>query len=47
MYHTEQETFWAGHFGDEYVERNQGGRGSHLILPYSHKPCAVFSQSKH
>ena len=25
MYHTEQETFWAGHFGDEYVERNQGG----------------------
>ena len=21
---TEQETFWHGEFGDEYVERNQG-----------------------
>ena len=24
MYQTEQEHFWAGGFGDEYVERNQG-----------------------
>jgi spore coat polysaccharide biosynthesis protein SpsF len=21
---TEQESFWAGEFGDEYVQRNQG-----------------------
>ncbi|MDT8903907.1 pseudaminic acid biosynthesis-associated methylase [Anaeroselena agilis] len=25
MYKTEQEKFWAGQFGDEYVERNRGG----------------------
>lgn len=24
MYHTEQENFWAGEFGNAYVERNQG-----------------------
>ncbi|MFD1244631.1 class I SAM-dependent methyltransferase [Paralysiella testudinis] len=24
MYHTEQEHFWAGEFGNLYVERNQG-----------------------
>lgn len=24
MYKTEQETFWAGEFGDEYITRNQG-----------------------
>lgn len=23
-YHTEQETFWAGEFGDDYISRNQG-----------------------
>jgi hypothetical protein len=27
-YSTEQEAFWAGRFGDDYTERNQGG---HLI----------------
>ena len=24
QYATEQENFWAGEFGDEYIERNQG-----------------------
>ncbi len=24
MYKTEQENFWAGEFGDDYIERNQG-----------------------
>ncbi len=34
MYQTEQENFWAGNFGDEYVERNQGDQmlASNLAL---------------
>lgn len=25
MYKTDQERFWAGDFGNEYVDRNSGG----------------------
>ncbi len=25
-YKTEQETFWAGEFGDEYIDRNRGDK---------------------
>ena len=33
-YRTEQEAFWAGHFGDDYVARNRGERliASNLAL---------------
>ncbi len=26
IYKTEQEEFWAGQFGDDYTERNQGSQ---------------------
>lgn len=34
QYRTEQEAFWAGHFGDEYAARNRGERliASNLAL---------------
>lgn len=28
MYKTEQENFWAGEFGDDYIQRNSGGAGN-------------------
>lgn len=26
MYKTEQENFWAGEFGEEYIQRNKGAQ---------------------
>lgn len=28
MYKTEQENFWAGEFGDDYIQRNSGAGNS-------------------
>ena len=42
MYQTEQENFWAGDFGNEYVERNQGEQmlASNLAL-FSQALCRI------
>jgi spore coat polysaccharide biosynthesis protein SpsF len=38
---TEQEIFWAGEFGTEYIQRNQGSALLASNLHFFPRPCVV------